>query len=52
MKIIIEFLDINECVNTSLCQNGVCINTIGSYTCNCSNGYEFNNETCVGKFFL
>jgi hypothetical protein len=47
--LIILFLDINECLNASICQNGICINTIGSYTCNCSIGYEYNNVTCVGK---
>ncbi|CAF1151504.1 unnamed protein product [Rotaria sp. Silwood1] len=40
--------DENECsLNSSLCGNGVCINLIGSYTCNCSSGYRFYNETCV-----
>ncbi len=44
-------LDINECnLNSSLCGNGMCINLIGSYTCNCTNGYQFDGETCVGKF--
>jgi hypothetical protein len=46
-------LDINECnVNSSLCGNGICINQIGSYTCNCTNGYRFNSQTCIGKFYL
>jgi hypothetical protein len=54
----IYFLDINECTNETICGNGSCINTIGSYTCNCSKGYEFNNDyefnngTCVGRFFF
>ncbi|CAF0850637.1 unnamed protein product [Rotaria sp. Silwood1] len=40
--------DINECQqNSTLCGNGVCINLIGSYTCNCSTGYRFENKTCV-----
>jgi hypothetical protein len=44
-------LDINECnLNSSLCGNGMCINLIGSYTCNCTNGYQFDDGTCVGEF--
>ncbi|CAF3955011.1 unnamed protein product, partial [Adineta steineri] len=40
--------DVNECTNNStLCGNGVCINVIGSYTCNCSSGYRFDNQTCI-----
>jgi len=40
--------DINECTrNTSICGNGSCTNTIGSYLCQCSQGYTFNNVTCI-----
>ena len=32
--------DINECsTNSTLCNNGACVNTIGSFICNCSAGY-------------
>ncbi|XP_078725571.1 uncharacterized protein LOC144942648 [Lampetra fluviatilis] len=33
---------INECaLNSSLCvENGVCFNTLGSYECNCKEGYQ------------
>ncbi|KAJ8035130.1 Kielin/chordin-like protein [Holothuria leucospilota] len=39
--------DINECnINSELCENG-CINTYGSYRCNCETGFEFDaNFTC------
>ena len=41
-------LDIDECASTSgntLCQNGgSCMNTVGSFTCNCSSG--FNGSRC------
>lgn len=41
-------IDINECNDSTICGNGVCINTIGSYTCNCSTGYKFDGQTCIG----
>lgn len=35
------FIDINECENLELCENnGTCINNNGSYTCNCSPGWQ------------
>ncbi len=51
-KQIIWFSDINECTDLTICGNGNCLNTIGSYMCICPTGYQFDNETCVGKFFL
>ena len=48
-----RIVDINECTsNPSICGNGTCINEIGSYTCNCTRGYRFNNETCIGSYHL
>ena len=32
--------DIDECVNNNLCGNGECVNTQGSYVCNCPEGYD------------
>ena len=47
------FLDIDECVvDTTLCANGMCTNTDGSYTCSpCDSGYELNDDStaCNGK---
>ncbi|XP_068954872.1 fibrillin-3 isoform X1 [Petaurus breviceps papuanus] len=42
--------DIDECkVLTNLCQNGQCINTIGSFRCHCETGYTPNiaGTACV-----
>ncbi len=43
--------DINECLelNKSICQkNSECINTIGSYKCNCKEGYTQKGLICEG----
>ncbi len=47
-------LDINECNSTmEVCQQ-TCINTNGSYYCQCREEYELNddNSTCSGKLSL
>lgn len=45
-------IDINECdTGTDHCSgNGssICTNTIGSYYCNCSHGYEGDGFNCTG----
>ena len=44
------FPDINKCtINNGGCSQ-VCLNTEGSYTCDCYPGYELgpNNHTCNG----
>ena len=46
-----NFTDINECANpeTNDCDlNAQCINTEGSYTCSCNEGYTGDGETCTG----
>ena len=33
--------DIDECAsNPSLCGNGTCVNTVGSYRCHCNLGFQ------------
>ncbi|KAG5270641.1 hypothetical protein AALO_G00194930 [Alosa alosa] len=40
--------DINECLELpGLCQGGNCINTFGSFQCECSKGFALNEETRI-----
>ena len=46
--------DIDECSEgISGCPH-LCINIIGSYSCNCHNGYQLasDNHTCFGKIII
>ena len=44
--------DVNECdsVATNDCQH-TCVNTLGSYVCQCNTGYRLNSDgrTCTGE---
>ena len=46
--------DIDECLDSSVCSGGgsTCVNEVGSYRCECSNGYLRNTDdmTCKGTF--
>ena len=43
--------DINECAHPVNCINGLCVNTPGSYLCNCPTDFELNptGVGCVGE---
>lgn len=44
-------LDVNECLDPTTCISGNCVNTPGSYTCDCPPDFELNPTRvgCVGK---
>ena len=41
--------DIDECESSPCHANANCINTLGSYVCNCSTGFHGNDTHCQGK---
>ena len=41
--------DVDECASQSCPANSVCVNTEGSYNCQCFNGYEKIGSLCYGK---
>ena len=49
---IIYFTDINECNGLLVSCEHSCINTVGSYECDCDNGYELhsNGRSCNGLY--
>lgn len=53
IKGVLVLADVDECAtgNGNLCRNGQCINTVGSFQCQCNEGYEVapDGRTCVGK---
>jgi len=46
--------DVNECaeLGPDACFNGACVNTVGSYECECQPGFILDNtgRICIGKF--
>ena len=51
MPNVVPYVDINECSSSSTndCQHS-CVNTPGSYTCQCNSGFRLNSDgrTCTG----
>ena len=48
--IIILYLDLNECLLDDACDtNAKCTDTIGSFDCNCNNGFYGNGSVCMGE---
>ena len=46
------FTDINECdIYPDICENGRCVNTDGSFRCECFSGYKLDESgrECIGK---
>ena len=50
----ILYIDIDECSEANeICVNGICTNYIGSFLCNCTNGFEGQNcNIAIGKSIL
>ncbi|XP_071040596.1 uncharacterized protein [Parasteatoda tepidariorum] len=43
-------VDVDECLEPEICdEHQVCINTYGSYRCDCRQGYVWDDYRCVGK---
>lgn len=45
--------DIDECrLHSNLCENGRCMNTMGSYRCVCNNGFkpDTSGTQCIGEY--
>lgn len=43
------FTDVNECTKENGGCSQICINTYGSYTCSCKDGYIAKGKSCEGK---
>uniref|UniRef100_A0A672GM54 Latent transforming growth factor beta binding protein 3 n=1 Tax=Salarias fasciatus TaxID=181472 RepID=A0A672GM54_SALFA len=44
--------DINECSLQGVCQNGDCLNTLGSFRCSCKSGFVLERNRCLAQCFL
>ena len=56
LKVVYILIDIDECVSESgsPCDvNEVCVNSEGSYTCACQDGYfRVTNGSCISEFIV
>lgn len=51
--VVASSLDENECrTKPGICPNGRCINTVGSYRCDCNEGFEVSpsGTECIGNY--
>ncbi len=39
----VDISDIDECEATPCENNGICTNSVGSYTCDCADGFDGDN---------
>ena len=48
------YSDTNECSDGRHNCSQICINTIGSFTCDCDDGYELDSDevTCNGMYIM
>ena len=46
---VLSFSDVNECDSNPCAINAVCVDTNGSFSCSCSNGYIGDGLICEGK---
>jgi len=45
------YVDVDECLDPCHCKkHGACVNTIGSYTCGCRDGFQRIGHTCQRTF--
>ncbi|XP_059187069.1 latent-transforming growth factor beta-binding protein 4 isoform X2 [Centropristis striata] len=46
-----QCVDVNECLQPGLCENGICVNTRGSYSCVCRAGYilDASHGICISQ---
>ncbi|XP_031162558.2 latent-transforming growth factor beta-binding protein 4 isoform X1 [Sander lucioperca] len=44
-----QCVDVNECLHPGLCENGICVNTRGSYSCVCRAGFilDASHGICI-----
>ncbi|XP_030599886.1 latent-transforming growth factor beta-binding protein 4 isoform X2 [Archocentrus centrarchus] len=46
-----QCVDVNECLQPGLCENGICVNTRGSYSCVCRLGFilDASHGICISQ---
>ncbi|KAM9852921.1 latent-transforming growth factor beta-binding protein 4 [Aulostomus maculatus] len=46
-----QCVDVNECLQPGLCENGICVNTGGSYSCVCRQGFilDATHGLCISQ---